>query len=455
MGELKDPLNTDRGVRHRVAAFLALAAGSAYLTRHCWSVANTSMQEDLGFNNEQFGYLYSAFSLGYLICQVPGGWLGQKFGTRIVMPTLSVLWSALTLVLASLSTLNGMVFARFGYGLCQAGLIPNQAKVVKDWFPASSCGLVSGIITMSMSIGSVVTIALTAYLLQFFDWRVIFRAYAVVGFIWAVAFYSFFRTKPEEHPLVTDAERELIELDSTKTGGGIVKDEEPTDLSWLWSLSLLALCGQLLFKAAGYNLFVTFFPAFLEYAYDLKKSDAGMLTTWPLVGVVFGSILGGWIIDVVYARTQSKYWSRCGVAILSLGLTAVLTLASAWTGSAVQLTAVLAMGAFFSGIGIACPWAAIVDVTGRNAAVGMGIMNSAGCLAGVLISPAVGGLIDRIKEKDGDWNQVIYLHASFYFIAVVCWFFVRPADTLPDETLSDKTLPDKTLPDSTVSDDAI
>ena len=192
-------------MRHGVAGFLAFAAASAYLTRHCLAVANTSMQEDLGFNNEQFGYLYSAFSLGYLICQVPGGWLGQKFGTRIVMPTLSVLWSVLTLVVAGISTLPGMVLARFGYGLCQAGLIPNQAKVVKDWFPLSSRGSVSGLIGMSMSIGSVVTMTLTAWLLDFTDWRTIFRAYSVVGVVWAVAFYWFFRTKPAEHPWVTDA----------------------------------------------------------------------------------------------------------------------------------------------------------------------------------------------------------------------------------------------------------
>lgn len=429
MGDANLALNRDRGVRHGVTGFLALAAASAYLTRHCWAAANTSMQEDLGFNNEQFGYLYSAFSLGYLLCQVPGGWLGQKFGTRIVMPTLSVLWSGFTLLIAAFSTLYGLVIARFCYGLCQAGLIPNQAKVVKDWIPLESRGTVSGLIGMSMSIGSVVTIALTGWLLDFYSWRTIFRAYAMVGFVWAVAFYWFFRTKPEEHPWVSEAERIKIEPVSKYVPAKDKQDDlAPISWDWLWTVSLWALCGQLLFKAAGYNLFVTFFPAFLEYAYDVKKSEAGMLTAWPLVGVVIGSVMGGWLVDFVYRKTGSKYWSRSGVAIVSLGLTAILTLASAWTSNAVQLTTVIGIGALFSGFCIACPWAAIVDVSGKNSAVGMGIMNSVGCLAGVLISPAVGRLIDHIKATDGDWNQVIYVHAAFYLLAVTCWLFVHPTN---------------------------
>ncbi|MFT5468831.1 MAG: sugar phosphate permease [Verrucomicrobiales bacterium] len=53
-------------IRYVVLPFLAFAAASAYLTRHGLAAANTTMQEGLGFNNEQFGLLYIAFSLGYL-----------------------------------------------------------------------------------------------------------------------------------------------------------------------------------------------------------------------------------------------------------------------------------------------------------------------------------------------------------------------------------------------------
>lgn len=429
------------GVRHTVAGFLAFAAASAYLTRHCLAVANTSMQADLGFNNQEFGYLYSAFSVGYLLCQIPGGWLGQRFGTRLVMPTLSMLWSCFTMVVAGISTLAGIIAARFAFGLCQAGLIPNQAQVVKDWFPLDSRGSISGIIAMSMSIGGVITMALTGWLLESYHWRTIFRAYSLVGIAWAVAFYWFFRSHPSQHPAMTSEELQRIEPTTTgaaqkESAQGLTGEGETVDWTWLRQISIWALCGQMLCKAAGYNFFVTFFPAFLEYAYGLHKSAAGILTAWPLVGVVFGSLLGGWLVDVVFRKTGSPFLSRSGVAISTLGVTALLTLASTIATTAESLTIVIGIGAFFSGLSMAAPWVAIVDVSGKNAAIGMGLMNSAGCFAGILISPAIGRLIDSIKATNGDWNQVIYAHAAFYAIAAAFWCFVRPRKRECSSTLT-------------------
>lgn len=418
-------------VRGLVVLFLALAASSAYVTRHGLAVANTTIQEELGFNNEQFGYLYSAFSLGYLLAQVPGGWLGQRFGTRGVMALLSVAWSACTLITASVSSLGTMVASRLGFGLAQAGLIPNQAKVVGDWFPLHARGTVSSIIGMSMSIGSALTMSLTAWLIVRFDWRDVFRGYSLIGVVWSLAFYALFRTRPSEHPWVNRREQQLI-------AGSSPPQPRTGHARSVWSStirrpSMWALSGQMIFRAAGYNLFVTFFPAFLEFAYGVQKSEAGALTAWPLVAIVVGSLCGGVTIDWLLRRTGSRFVSRCGVAIGTLVLTAALTAGSAWTDSARQLSAVIACGAFFSGMSMACPWAAVIDIGGRNAAVAMGIINSVGCLSGIFVSPMVGRLVDHIKATDGNWDIVIYVHAAFYVVAAACWSFVRldsPSDLL-------------------------
>ena len=411
-------------VRYIVLGLLAFAASSAYLTRHCLAVANTTMQEELNFNNEQFGYLYSAFSFGYLLFQVPGGWLGQKIGTRMTMPGLSTVWSLCTVVTAAVSSLGAMIASRFVFGLAQAGLVPNSAKVVKDWFPVAIRGKASSVCAMAMSLGGVITISLTSYLLKDHGWREIFRAYSLVGVVWAIAFYFFFRTKPEEHTGTNESECNLI-----KVGEEEKDDGEPAKMDWAAAFrsgNTWALCGQLVFKAAGYNFFVTFFPAFLEYKYNIAKSDAGMLTTYPLIGVVFGSLFGGMIIDGLYKRTGSKWVSRCGVASAALTLTATFAFASTFTGTAQQLATVIAVGSFFSGIAMPCPWAASIDMGGKNPALVMGMMNAAGCLAGICISPLIGRLIDHIKKIEGNWDIVVYVHAGFYLCAALLWLTVNP-----------------------------
>ena len=67
-------------VRYMVLAAVALASTSAYLTRYCISVANTTIEAELGLTPSQMGWVFSAFNIGYLFFQVPGGALGTPGG---------------------------------------------------------------------------------------------------------------------------------------------------------------------------------------------------------------------------------------------------------------------------------------------------------------------------------------------------------------------------------------
>ena len=78
-------------VRWAVLAMLAFASASAYLTRHCIAVANTTIQEELDFTTEQMGTILGVFMLGYSIFQIPVSWLGSRWGTRSVLSCLSLL----------------------------------------------------------------------------------------------------------------------------------------------------------------------------------------------------------------------------------------------------------------------------------------------------------------------------------------------------------------------------
>lgn len=409
--------------RSGVLVLLALALVSAYLTRHGLAVANTTIQAELGFNNREFGFLYAAFSAGYLLFQVPGGWLGQRIGTRVTMPLLSVLWSAATLATALVATLPAMIVARFVFGLAQAGLIPNQAKVLNDWFPPASRGTTSSVIVTSMSVGSVASLWLTAWLMRSYDWRTVFYGYALVGIVWALLFVATFRSRPADVPwLNTDARQRpmLVSEPSPEPPPGIPAR------TILASRTIWALAGQLFLKTAGYNLLVTFCPALLEYAYGASREDAGALASWALIGLVFGSLLGGVAIDRVQQRTGSKRLSRCGVAVLALLCTAAAMCMTALAADEQQWAAAMTMAAFFSGIALPCPWAAVVDVGGKNSGLVMGYVNIGSCLAGIAITPAVGHLIDHLHESHGNWNLVVFVHAAFYLAAALCWLMVEP-----------------------------
>ena len=425
-------------VRYGVIALLGLAAGSAYLTRHAIAVANTTIQDELGIDDRRMGWVLGAFALGYFFCQIPGGLLGNRIGNRAALALISSLWSLLTVWTSTVTAYVPLAASRVVFGMAQAGLVPISARIINDWFPVARRGVCSSVIGASMSIGGVVAMGLTAWLMDYLDWRDIFRIYSLVGIVWAVAFYTYFRTRPEDHPCVNDAELDLIR-DRARTAAvhktSAHVDQPAAALSTarvvarmacnrtMWAINI-----QSFFRAAGYGLFVGWFPALLEYRYDVAKGDAGGMTMLPLAGVILGTLLGGVIVDSLLEWTGNKWTSRSGVALTALGICGLLTGLSGLAPSPGLFVMMMSLAALFSGLASPSAWAATMDVAGRYTAVVVGAMNMSGSIGGFVMTVALGYLIDDIRETGGDWNQVNYFVAVVYLAGSISWLAINPDD---------------------------
>lgn len=436
-------------VRFVVLGLVAFAAASAYLTRLCFSAAITSIQSDLKIDSRQIGIVLGAFSLGYLLFQVPGGWLGQRFGTRGAFAASSVVWSLLTIWTALARTFSELVVSRFAFGLAQAGLAPLAGQVLKDWVPTRRRGMSSAMISASMSVGGAATLFLTGLLLKDdgLSWRTIFILWSFVGIAWAAAFMLLFRTRPEQHPWVNAAEVDVIREGSAAASPATLRESDagrgtnsavepnPSDAersrvqilaAMATSIALWALCIQSFFRAAGYDFYAYWLFAYLEFAWKTPQDVAGRLAFLSLVANVAGALSGGVLVDLIDRKAGSRWLSRSGTAAGALGLCTLLTWYSAHATSATQLAVVMALGAYFAGIASPAIWAATIDVGGAQTGVTVGVMNMAGCLAGVVVSPYVGRMIDGIKASGGAWNQVILLHVAIYAAAAVACLLIRP-----------------------------
>ena len=320
-------------VRYGVLTFLSLACSSAYLTRHCMAVANTTIQHELNFTTEQMGWILSIFMFGYLWFQIPGGWLGTRLGARVALPSLSVLWSLLTACITLVSSYLPMLILRAAFGSAQAGLVPNAALVISHWIPLARRGISGALMVASMSMGSILTMGLTAVLLEQWDWRTVFLLYSLVGVIWAALFFTWFRNQPKEHPRVNQAEQDLILAPVSSEAGGSVADNSKSDALFtrlLRSRNMWAICGQQFFSAAGFGFFLTWFPAFLEKAYGVTRFRSGLMAMSPLLAAVIGYLAAGMIIDFLLARTGNKRISRSAVGGIGVLLCGLLLLASTW-----------------------------------------------------------------------------------------------------------------------------
>ena len=106
-----------------VIILLGLAAGSAYLTRHCIAVANTTILTELELSEWQMGWVLGVFSGGYFVFQIPGGWLGNRFGTRKAYSVISLLWSLFTVWSSLAYSWIGLLASRAAFGAAQAGMV--------------------------------------------------------------------------------------------------------------------------------------------------------------------------------------------------------------------------------------------------------------------------------------------------------------------------------------------
>ncbi len=428
-------------IRYFILAMVALAASTAYLTRHCIVVATTTIQAELEFTTEQMGWILAVFNIGYFVFQVPSGALGNRLGTRLSLPSLSVLWSMVAAWTGSVSGYIPMMVSRAVFGAAQAGLAPNTAKVLHDWIPVNRRGFAGATIGAAMSIGAVITMGLTAVMLEHLHWRTVYYVFSLVGIAWALGYFVFARTKPADHPWVNPQECVLIAAGrGGKPGPGSTDNESAGDdernkprrltadvaLAIVTSANMWAICGQSFFRSAGYGLFISWFPTFLEKGYGVTRLDSGLMNMSPLLATIVGTLTGGVIVDWLLKRTHSKRLSRCGVAAVALGLCGLCSLFAAGASTPSQLVAVIAGAAFLSGLAYSSTWAITMDVAGDQTPVVIGVNNMASTGGAFAMAAALGYLIGDIERSGGDWNQVIYVFAAVHVAASLCWLAIRP-----------------------------
>jgi len=170
-------------IRWLILALLLGISIVTYIDRVNISVTARHMIPSLGLTKVQMGQVFSAFVLGYALCQIPGGWLGDRWGARRIL-TLAVIWwsifTALTALAPALPIVNmigilgSLILVRFLIGVGEAAALPNFNRVVASWFGPHERGLGIGIAISGIGIGSALTPPLTAWVMVNFGWQTVF-----------------------------------------------------------------------------------------------------------------------------------------------------------------------------------------------------------------------------------------------------------------------------------------
>lgn len=398
-----------------------------YVDRVCISAAKDGILLDLGLSDTQWGWVLSIFALGYAIFQVPSGLLADRLGPRIVLSAVVTFWSLFTAMTAAATGYVSMLIYRFLFGIGEAGAYPGCARAVYSWIPMSERGLVQGAMFSGARFGAAFTLPLVAWMVSHLGWRTSFVVLGVIGILWAVFWFFWFRDDPETHPRISDAEKKLI-LQARQQALTGESDTPPLTTRRLFgSRNVWLLMGQ--YFASNFTFFfcLTWLFPYLKSRYSLGMVEAGFYAAAPPLAGAFGNWVAGAVIDWIYRRGK---WaaSRRIPAIFGFSLAAIGLLASMHMDTAPGAIICLSLAVFGADMTLSPSWSVCIDIGRKHAGTVSGTMNMAGNLGSFVTALAFPYLL----KWTGTHAAFFYVGAAFNLGAVVAWLVTRPERKLEE-----------------------
>ena len=418
-------------VRWMVLLLLCLMYLITYLDRV--SMANTKplISKEFGFSDARMGIIFSAFVWAYAIFQVPGGWLGDRFGPRKVLSAIMTYRTVIALLTSRAFGFYSFWGIRFSLGVGEAGAFPTATRAMQMWYPRDERGFVQGVSHAASRFGAAIGPPVAVFIMLRYGWRSVFYVIGVLSLLWSILYALVYRNMPEEDKYVSRAELARIRgLDAT----GEIKKASITKrpkVPWSVLLSHGNMWGIMCAYAAYiYSLwfFLTWLPGYLVEYRHFTLIKTGLYASMPLAAGVVGDAFGGWLTDKLYVKTNNLKFSRRSVAITAMLGCGTFTMFAALTANPFTSVYFLTAAMFFLEMTIGPAWAVPMDVGGEFSGTVSGMMNMGGQLVGALC-PTVFGLL----ASKGAWVAPFTISAGLLFIGAAIWaFWIDPEQSVID-----------------------
>jgi ACS family glucarate transporter-like MFS transporter len=388
-------------VRFRILGVLLALGFTNYLLRNNISIAMPSIREEFGFSYTQVGWIFSCFTIAYMLFQVPGGLFGQVYGARRALTIAAVAWGVLTfatglvpaLFAASASAaIVGLMVVRFLMGMTHAPIFPVSAGAFASWFPVGHWAFPNAMQSVGLALGQACVGPLVTVLIVAFGWRASFYWLAPLAFVVAAWWWWYGRDTPAEHRAVDPEERALIDAG---------REESPRAESAGNALRSVLRDRNVLLLAASYFCFNCVFYMFADWLFTYLVEErgfsllaGGMLFALPFIVGAAGAAAGGIVCDWLCNRVGPKWGLRLP-AIGALLLVAALLVAGAHAANAYVAVGLLALCFGFTQFADSAYWSGATYVGGAHTFTASGVVNTGGNLPGFL-APLVGWMIDHV-----------------------------------------------------------
>jgi len=387
-----------------------------YIDRVCISQASNLISKDLGLSRVEMAWAFSVFGWAYALFEIPGGWLADRFGPRRVLTRIVVWWSFFTAATGWVWNFPSLILTRTLFGAGEAGCFPNITRIFTLWLPRHQRERAQAGLWLAARWGGAFTPLLVTWVLGFVSWRRAFEIFGVVGMLWAIVYFSWFRDDPRTHSSVNAAELATMPPPSESA---IVHGETPWGTIFsrrsIWLLGAQYSC-----LSYGWYFYITWLPSYLREARGTSVTMGAFVAGLPLLLGGVGCLISGWTIPRL-ARVIGVNLARRIVAIVGFVGASTCIIVFTRIPDPIQAMFVLGLAGLFNDFVMPAAWAACMDVGGRYSGTVSGSMNMMGNIAGAISPLAVGYLL---ASTNNNWALTFYVSATVYSLGAVCWLFI-------------------------------
>ncbi len=365
----------------------------AFIDRTNVSLALPSMSRELNMNPTQAGSAVGIFFWGYLLLQIPGGYLAHHWSAKRFVSILLVVWGLCSVACGFVRTWHQFMLMRFLLGVAEGGVWPAVLVLLSHWFPRAERARANAYWMLCLPIAVIVSSPLSGWILGHWDWRVLLMSDGALPFIWLIIWWIYIDDQPAHAAWISAEERGFLEKTLHEESRGIESAERVPYLQTLVKPAVLMMIVIYFLQTLGNYGYLFWLPSAIGKAQAMSNLDVGILTAVPYIVTAIGM--------VILSRHSDKHRERPHHVAFGLGWGAVFMVVSILLMGLTPALGFVAISLVGAGTyGMLGPFWAIPTETLPRSVSGsaMGLINALGNLGGYFGPLVVGFVFHRTGD---------------------------------------------------------
>ncbi|MFT7798099.1 vesicular glutamate transporter 1-like isoform X2 [Arapaima gigas] len=383
---------------------------------------------------ETVGMIHGSFFWGYIVTQIPGGFICQKFAANRVFGFAIVATSTLNMLIPSAARVHYgcVILVRICQGLVEGVSYPACHGIWAKWAPPLERSRLATTAFCGSYAGAVVAMPLAGVLVQYSGWSSVFYVYGDFGIFWYLFWVLVSYESPAAHPTITPEERKYIE-DAIGETAGLVNPLQKFKTPWrhfFTSMPVYAIIVANFCRSWTFYLLLISQPAYFEEVFGFEISKVGLLSALPHLVMTIIVPIGGQLADYlrshkIMSTTNVRKLMNCG----GFGMEATLLLVVGFSHTKGIAISFLVLAVGFSGFAISGFNVNHLDIAPRYASILMGISNGVGTLSG-MVCPLIVGAMTKHKTRE-EWQYVFLIAAIVHYGGVIFYGIFASGEKQP------------------------